>query len=53
MEVIGQQESSNNLLYLRGKDKLFPMKSINPDDFKVVEKLSCQNSTNLEIKRQR
>jgi hypothetical protein len=35
---------------LRGKDKLFPMKSINPDDFKVIDKISLsQLPTNLNI----
>jgi hypothetical protein len=38
------------LVYLRGKDKLFPMKSINPDDFKVIDKISLsQLPTNLNI----
>jgi hypothetical protein len=45
-----QQEKLNNLVYLRGKDKLFPMKSINPDDFKVIDKISLsQLPTNLNI----
>jgi hypothetical protein len=45
---VQQEKNSNNLVYL-SKDKLFPMKSINPDDFKVVDKISCQIANNLEI----
>jgi hypothetical protein len=45
-----QEKAPNNLVYLRGKDKLFPMKSINPDDFKVIDKISLsQLPTNLNI----
>jgi hypothetical protein len=48
--VNSRKKAPNNLVYLRGKDKLFPMKSINPDDFKVIDKISLsQLPTNLNI----
>jgi hypothetical protein len=46
---VQQEKNSCNLCIFESKDKLFPMKSINPDDFKVVDKISCQIATNLEI----
>lgn len=47
---VQQEKAPCNLLYLRSKDKLFPMKSINPDDFKVVDKIKLSKlPTNLEI----
>jgi hypothetical protein len=43
------KSSPSYLLYLIVKDKTFPMKSINPEDFKVVNKIELSKlPTNLD-----